>query len=187
MGKLTFGMMTSLDGYINDRDGRFDWGHVSEEVHRFAEAQDADHGTVIYGRRMYETMAVWDTVDQDPNVDPFERDYSVMWQRLDKIVVSRSLPEVTTRRTRLVRELDLDEVRRLKAESDKDISVSGPTLASQLLKQGLVDEVSVYYVPVVVGGGTPMFQDVDRTLKLERLEERPFANGTVFVRYRVGS
>lgn len=185
MGKLTFGMMTSLNGYINDRSGSFDWGHVSEEVHRFAEAQQANEGTTIYGRRMFETMSVWDTLAEDPTVNQFERDFAAIWRGTDKIVVSRSLPQVATANTRLVRALTPEEIRRLKAGSEKDIGVSGPTLAATYLKQGLIDEVSIYYVPVVVEGGTPMFPGTEGTLKLDRLEERTFENGTVFVRYRV--
>jgi dihydrofolate reductase len=185
MGKLTFGMMASLDGYINDRKGKFDWGQVSEEVHRFAEQQQAREGLTIYGRRMFETMAVWDTVFEDQSVSQFERDFSLIWRQSEKIVVSRSLPSVTTTNTRLARDLTADDIRRLKAETEKDISVSGPTLAATFLKQGLVDEVSIYYVPVVVGGGTPMFPGVTETLKFERLEERGFSNGVIFVRFRV--
>jgi dihydrofolate reductase len=185
MGKLTFGMMVSLDGYINDRNGDFDWGHVSEEVHRFAEAEQERAGTAIYGRRMYETMVYWDTADQDPALSAHFRDFALVWQGVDKIVVSKSLDSVTSRRTRLVRELSADGISRLKAEAAKDISVSGPTLAATFLKQGLIDEVSIYYVPVVVGGGTPMFQDVQQTMKFDRLDERAFENGTVFVRYAV--
>ena len=185
MGKLTFGMMTSLDGYINDADGKFNWGQVSEEVHRFAEKEQANAGTTIYGRRMFQTMAVWDTLAEDQSVSRYERDFSVIWRNADKIVVSRSLPEVTTTRTRLVRELNADDIGKLKAESAKDIIVAGPTLAASYLKQGLIDEVSIYYIPVVVGGGTPMFQDIDATVRLERLDERAFENGVTFLRYAV--
>ena len=185
MGKLTFGMMTSLDGYISDRKGGFDWDQVNEEVHKFAEAEQERDGLTIYGRRMYETMVYWDTADQDESLPPYYRDFARVWQAVDKIVVSKSLEKVTSKRTRLVRELSADDLRRLKAETKKDISISGPTLASSFLKQGLIDEISIYYVPVVVGGGTPMFQDVWQTLKLERIYHRAFDNGVLFVRYRV--
>lgn len=184
MGKLVFGMMTSLDGYINDVRGGFDWGQVSEQVHRFAEAEEARVGTNIYGRRMFETMKVWDTMFEDQSVSPFERDYSLIWRQTDKIVVSTSLPEVKTSRTRLVRELTPDDVNGLKAESEQDISVSGPTLGSTLLRQGLVDEVSIYYIPVAVGAGTPMFQ-VEGLVRLERLQVETFGNGVVFMRFAV--
>ena len=110
MGKLIFGMMTSLDGYINDAEGKFDWGQISEEVHSFANAEQANAGMTIYGRRMFETMAVWDTLAEDPNVSQIERDFAVLWRNADKIVVSRSLEEVTTPRTRLVRELSAQDI-----------------------------------------------------------------------------
>lgn len=184
MGRLTFGMMTSLDGYINDVRGGFDWGQVSEQVHRFAEAEEASVGINIYGRRMFGTMQIWDTVYQDQSVSQFERDYSLVWRETDKIVVSKSLPEVTTSRTRLVRELTAADVALLKAASEKDISVSGPTLGSALLRQGLVDEVSIYYIPVAVGAGTPMFQ-LEELKKFERRQVEVFGNGVVFMRLGV--
>jgi dihydrofolate reductase len=184
MGKLTFGMMCSLDGYINDRAGKFEWGQVSEEVHRHAERLQANEGIAIYGRRMFETMAIWDTVHEDSSEDQFMRDFSRVWRKTEKIVVSRSLREVTTSNTRLVRKLTVSDIQAMKAEAKKDIGVSGPTLAADYLKQGLIDEVSVYYVPVVVGGGTPMFPDVTQTLRLELLDQRSFKNGVVFMRYR---
>ncbi|SET32981.1 Dihydrofolate reductase [Stigmatella erecta] len=177
--------MTSLDGYINDAEGKFDWGQISEEVHRFAEKEQANTGTTIYGRRMFETMAVWDTLAEDPSVSQAERDFAVIWQNTDKIVVSRSLPEVKTARTRLVRELSAGDIGKLKAESAKDINVAGPTLAASYLQQGLIDEISIYYIPVVVGGGTPMFQNIGATVRLKRLDERAFENGVTFVRYAV--
>lgn len=184
MGRLTFGMMTSLDGYINDVRGGFAWGQVSEQVHRFAEAEEATVGVNIYGRRMFETMQIWDSVYLDPEVSQFERDFSLIWRETDKIVVSKSLPEVTTSRTRLVRELNADDVVRLKAETEKDISVAGPTLGSTLLRQDLVDEVSIYYVPVAVGAGTPMFQ-LDSLVRFERRQVEVFGNGVVFMRFGV--
>jgi dihydrofolate reductase len=184
MGKLTFGMMTSLDGYINDVRGGFDWGQVSEQVHRFAEAEEANVGINIYGRRMFETMKIWDSVHEDQSVSQYERDYSLIWRQTEKIVVSKSLDAVTTTRTRLVRELTAEDVAKLKASTDKDISVSGPTLGSALLKQGLVDEISIYYIPVAVGAGTPMFQ-VEELVKFERQQVEVFGNGVVFMRFEV--
>lgn len=184
MGKLTFGMMVSLDGYINDAEGHFDWGQIDAEVHRHANDEERRVGTEIYGRRMYETMAAWETY---PTETDYETEFAEIWRGNDKIVVSKSLSDVTTSRTRLVSQLDADEVRRMKAEAKKDISVSGPTLASSYLDAGLVDEVGIYYVPVVVGSGTPMFANVKRTLVFERIEERAFANGLVYIRYRLGN
>jgi dihydrofolate reductase len=182
MGRLVFGMMTSLDGYINDVRGGFNWGQVSEQVHRFAEAEEAGVSTNIYGRRMFETMQIWDSVYEDQSVSQFERDYSLIWRNTDKIVVSKSLEAVATSRTRLVRELTDNDIAKLKAESEKDISVSGPTLGSALLRQGLVDEVSIYYIPVAVGAGTKMFQ-VENLVQFERRQVEVFGNGVVFMRF----
>jgi dihydrofolate reductase len=186
VGKLRFGMgLITLDGYVKDRRGSFDFGHVSEELHRHAQEEEEHTGLAIYGRHMFETMAVWDRMFEDRSAGQFERDFSEIWRSQEKIVVSRSLASVTTTNTRLVRELTAEDIHKLKAETQKDISVSGPTLAATYLKQGLVDEVTFYYAPVVVGGGLPMFPDVSAMLKFELIEERRLENGAIFVRYRV--
>jgi dihydrofolate reductase len=182
MAKLTFGMMTSLDGYVNDAQGDFDWGQIDSEVHAHANAEAERIGTEVYGRRMYEVMVYWETVDDDNDV---EAEFGRLWRAKDKIVVSKSLDAVSSQRTRLVREFSLDDMRHLKATATTDIAVAGPTLAATYMAAGLVDELSIYYVPVIVGGGTPMFQHLPGALKLERLEERAFDNGVVFVRYHV--
>lgn len=185
MGKLTFSMMASLDGFINDVDGHFDWGQINEEVHQFAEREQANSGTSIYGRRMFETMAVWDTLAEDPGVSQVERDFAVVWRKSDKIVVSRTLKQVTTTRTRLVPELSAADVAALKASSTSDINVSGPTLAGYYFRLGLIDEISVYTIPVIVGAGTPMIQGIDATLRLQRQQVHAFDNGVTFTRYSV--
>ena len=186
MGKLRFGMgLITLDGYVKDRQGSFDFGHVSEELHRHAQHEEEETSLAIYGRNMFETMSVWDKMFEDPSVGQFERDFSNVWRRQQKIVVSRTLSSVATTNTRLVRELTADEIKKLKAETEKTISISGPTLAATYLKQGLVDEVSWYYAPVVVGGGSPMFSDVSAMLRFELVEEQRLENGAIFVRYRI--
>jgi dihydrofolate reductase len=182
MAKLTFTMMISLDGYINDAKGDFNWGQIDEEVHQHANAEARRQGTQIYGRKMYETMVAWETYEGDT---PVEAEFAKIWRGLDKIVVSKTLKESASKRTRIVSALDKDEIARMKAFAEKDISVSGPTLASAYLGAGLIDEIGIYYIPVVVGSGTPMFAGVKRKLQLERIEERPFGNGVVFVRYGV--
>lgn len=182
MAKLTYQMMASLDGYINDLSGDFDWGQIDDEVHAHANREARRIGAEVYGRRMYETMAVWETWEPD---QPVEAEFAQAWRSLDKIVVSRTLAAVSTPRTRLVSTLSLEEMARLKAEAHKDIGISGPTLASAYLDGGLVDEVSVYTIPIVVGSGTPMFKDLTRKLSLERLEAQAFGNGVTFARYRV--
>jgi dihydrofolate reductase len=151
-------------------------------VHEHANAETRRLGTMILGRRMYETLVSWETYRGDTD---FEAEFAEIWRGLDKLVVSKTLKQATSARTRVVPEIDLDEMRRLKAAAAKDLSVAGPTLASSYLAAGLIDEIGIYYVPVVVGGGTPMFQQVKHTLRFERIEERAFANGVVFVRYRV--
>jgi dihydrofolate reductase len=185
MGDVVYSMMASIDGYINDPRGDFEWGQISEEVHRFAEAEQERETIALYGRRMYEMMEVWEKLADDPAASPAERDFGKAWQRAEKIVVSRSLEAVRTPRTRLLRELDAETLRGLKAGTDGRIGVSGPGLAGHCLTMGLVDEIDIYTVPVLVGGGTPMFPPLARTLKLTRQEQRNFANGVSFARYRV--
>jgi dihydrofolate reductase len=182
MAKLIYSMMASLDGYINDASGGFDWGQIDPEVHAHANEEARRLGTEIYGRRMYEMMVAWETLEADNDV---EAEFGRIWRGHDKIVVSRSLEAVSSARTRLVTELDPDEMRRMKASATQDLAVSGPTLAATYLNAGLVDEVGVYYVPVVVGSGTPMFRNLTHPLKLMLVEERKFANGVVFMRYRL--
>lgn len=181
MAKLRFGMMTSLDNYINDANGNFSWGQIAEDVHEHANGEARQLSLDIYGRRMYEMMIYWETYDGSV---PVEVDFSRVWQATDKLVVSKSLKSVSSARTELVTDLDFEGMRRLKAERDGDIAVSGPTLAAGYLEAGLVDEISIYYVPVVIGGGTPMFQ-VKKKIGMERIEEVPFSNGVTFIRYRV--
>lgn len=134
---------------------------------------------------MYEMMVYWETADQQPNVPPVYVEFARQWQAGDKIVVSKTLTGVQSKRTRIVPGISADEVRALKASTKDSIAVSGPTLASSFLNQGLVDEISVYIVPMVVGGGLPMFKDIDQNIGLERIEERSFKGGFSFVRYAV--
>lgn len=180
MGKLTFGMMASLDGFIADPEGKFHFS-VDEEVHRFANEETRKTGTEIYGRRMYETMVYWETYEDEEQ--PAYNDFARVWRGLDKIVVSSTLDKVSSNKTRLVREVTADEIRQLKAASEKNISVAGPTLAAWFIKEGLIDEYGIYYMPVVLGGGTPMFKDIHRRLDLELVEEHRFGSGAIFARY----
>ena len=179
MGKLTYSAITSLDGYVNDTEGKFDWAAPDGEVHAFVNDQERPIGTYLYGRRMYETMAAWETLD-DP--EPVMRDYAQIWRAADKVVYSRTLDDVTTPRTRLERELDPEAVRRLKAEGD--VSVGGPELAAQLLRAGLVDELHLFLNPVIVGAGTAALPD-GLHAALELVGERRFGNGVVHVHYRL--
>jgi dihydrofolate reductase len=185
MAKLTYGMLASLDGYVQDRSGDFSWANPDDEVHSHANQEQLRVGTDIYGRKMYEMMVFWETADQLPDVPPVYVEFAKHWQDGDKIVVSRTLSEVQSKRTRIVPSFGADEVRALKESATKNIAVSGPTLASSYLKAGLVDEISVYVTPIIVGGGLPMFKDIDQSIKLERIEERSFKSGFTFIRYAV--
>ena len=182
MAKLTFGMMVSLDGYINDRNGNFSWGQIDDDVLQHTTEEGRRSGTEIYGRRMYETMVYWET---HLGGAEYEAEFARIWQGYDKIVVSKSLTQVSSKRTRIVESLSADEVLRLKRDATKDITVSGPTLAASLIAEGLVDEIGIYYVPVAVGGGTPFFKDLTTLVKFERIEEQSFKNGMNFMRYRL--
>ena len=183
MAKLIYSALTSLDGYVADEDGNFDWAKPSEEVHVFVNDLERPVGTHLYGRRMYEVMAYWETADTVADQPPFIRDYAEIWKAAEKIVYSRTLAEVSSARTRIEREFDIDAVRQLKATADRDISVGGPDLAAQAIKAGLVDELHLFLAPVVIGGGKRSLPD-DVRLELELLDERRFANGVVHLHHR---
>jgi dihydrofolate reductase len=182
MGSLIYAAICSLDGYVEDESGDFGWAAPDEEVHRFVNDLERAIGTYLYGRRMYETMTYWETAD--PNDPAADGEYAGIWQAADKVVYSRTLEEVTTRRTRLERELDPVAVRGLKAASERDLSIGGAELAGQALTAGLVDEVQLIVVPEIVGGGKPALPAGLRT-GLALLGERRFGNGTVHLRYGV--
>jgi dihydrofolate reductase len=183
MATLSFSALASLDGVIADEQGRFDWAEPDAEVHAFVNDLERPVGTHLYGRRMYEVMVWWETLDL-ANLPPHIRDYAEVWRNADKIVYSRTLPSVSSARTRLEREFDPDAVRRLKEEAGRDLSIAGPGLAAHALAAGLVDEVHLLLSPHVVGGGTRAFPDGVH-LPLELVDERRFGNGTVYLRYRV--
>jgi len=184
MGKLTYLTITSLDGYVTDRTGGFSWAEPDEEVHAFANALSRQIGTELYGRKMYEVMHVWQTLGDDPGQPEVIRDYAEAWKARDKVVYSATLETVWTPRTELRRTFDADEVRRMVAASDLDVSVSGPTLAAAGIRAGLVDEYQLIINPVAVGaGGVRAFPD-DLDVRLDLVEERRFASGVVYLRYR---
>ena len=183
MAKLIYSALTSVDGYVADEDGNFDWAKPSEEVHVFVNDLERPVGTYLFGRRMYEVMAYWETADTVADQPPVVRDYAKIWQTAEKIVYSRTLAEVSSARTRIEREFDLEAVRQLKATADRDIGVGGPDLAAQAFEAGLIDEIHLFLAPVVVGGGKPSLPDKVR-LELELLDERRFANGVVHLHYR---
>lgn len=184
MAKLIFHVSMSLDGYIEDANGSFDFGAPSEEVHFFVNKLQEGIGTYLFGRRNYETMAVWDTLDAFPDPGPATREYAGIWSQIDKVVYSTTLTSVSTARTRLERTFDLAAVARMKKESPHDLGIGGPTLAAHAFAAGLIDEVSLFVVPVVLGGGKPALQ---HPVALDLIDQRRFASGTIYVRYRTKS
>jgi dihydrofolate reductase len=183
MGHLVCTSIGSLDGYLADPAGDFGWAAPDAEVHAFVNAQQRGVGTYLYGRRTYELMVAW---ENDPGLaaaSPETAEYAEIWQRADKIVWSTSLPDVSTRRTTVRRTFDADEVARLKRDSAADLAVSGPTLAQHAFAAGLVDEVQVFLVPLVLGGGLSFWPPVRTPLELR--DERRLSGGVVWLRYGV--
>ena len=183
MAKLIYSGITSLDGYVADADGNFDWSVPDEEVHTFVNDLERPVGTYLYGRRMYEVMVAWETVHTLADQPPFVQDFAGIWRAADKIVYSKTLQAVSSARTRIERDFDPEAVRQMKASAGRDITVGGPDLAAQALKAGLVDECHLFVAPIVVGGGKQFLPD-DVRLKLELLDERRFGNGVVHLHYR---
>src|SRR2546429_5351766 len=184
MAKLIYAAITSLDGYVEDEDGKFDWAAPDDEVHAFVNELERPIGTFLYGRRMYETMVFWETVSTDDDRPVAIRDFAEIWRSAEKVVYSRTLQTVSSARTRIEREFDPDAVRRLKQSSGADIAVGGAELAGQAIGAGLVDECHLFLCPIVVGGGKRALPDNVRA-QLELLDERPFRNGVVHLHYRV--
>ena len=185
MAKLIYSAITSLDGYVADEDGNFDWAEPDEEVHTFINDLERPVGTYLYGRRLYEVMLAWETLDRAEQ-PPFIRDFAKIWQAAGKIVYSKTLQTVSSARTRIERDFDPEAVRQLKASAGRDISVGGPDLAAQAIKAGLVDEHHLFVAPIVVGGGKRSLPN-DVRLELELLDERRFGNGMVHLHYRGGA
>jgi len=182
MAKLIYFMPTSLDGYIADETGTPDWSAPDEAVFAFINDLVRPIATYLYGRKMYETMAIWETPDVIPGRTPGILDFAQIWQAADKIVYSKSLETVSTPKTRLKREFDPQAVRDLKAQLFHDISVAGPNLAAHTIRAGLVDEYHLRVVPVMLGGGKRVLPS-NVCLKLDLVDERRFANGMVYLRY----
>jgi dihydrofolate reductase len=185
MARLVYSALASLDGYVADEQGDFSWATPDEELHAAANDLSREVGTMLLGRRMYEVLSAWETMDtrDEPAV---VGEYQRIWAATDKVVFSGSLSGVETARTRVERTFDPDAVRALKTVADRDLSVGGPTLAALALDAGLVDEIVLFLVPYVVGGGRRVFQPGFRT-PLRLLGERRFAKGALMVRYAVGA
>lgn len=182
MAQLTYTGITSLDGYIADREGNFSWSEPDEEVHAFVNDLEREVGTYLFGRRMYEVMAAWESLGG--NGEPgYIQDYARIWQTADNVVYSTTLTTASTARTRIEPVFNPEAIRQLKESSSREIGVGGATLAASVLAAGLVDECRLFLNPVVVGGGKQYLPD-GLGLKLELLEERRFGNGVVYLRYR---
>jgi dihydrofolate reductase len=183
MTKLIYSAITSLDGYTADEEGNFDWAAPDEEVHTFVNDLERPVGTYLYGRRMYEVMAPWETDPTLADQSRVMREFAELWQAADKVVYSKTLEAVSSARTRIERDFDPEAVRQLKTQAERDITVGGSDLAAQAIKSGLVDEFHLFVTPIVVGGGLQSLPNNVR-VKLELLDERRFGNGVVHLHYR---
>ncbi len=184
MGKLIYAANTSLDGYLEDETGSFDWSVPDDEVHAFWNEHERHVGTSLYGRRMYETMRVWENDDWLAGEPAVVQEYARIWREADKVVYSSTLTDVSTARTRIERTFEPEAVRRLKEASDADLSVGGAALGAEAFRHGLVDECVLLLCPVLVGGGKPALPRGVR-VDLDLLDTRRFRNGAVYVRHAV--
>jgi dihydrofolate reductase len=184
VARLIYSVIASLDGYIEDEDGRFDWAAPDDEVHAFVNELERSVGTYLYGRRMYETMVYWERPPDRVEQASAAQEYAEIWQTADKVVYSKTLQTVTSARTRIERELNPEAVRRLKATVTRDLTIGGADLAAQAVEAGLVDAYQLFLVPAVVGGGKRALPEHVR-VNLELVDERRFRGGTVYLHYRV--
>ena len=185
MAKVIYYAIASLDGYIEDEAGKFDWAEPDEEVHSFVNDLARPIGTYLLGRRMYEVLVYWETIGLDDQ-PPYIQDFAQIWRAADKVVYSRTLDSAPSARTRIERDFDPEALRRLKASAERDLSVGGPELAAHAFRAGLVDEVHLFLSPIVVGGGKRALPDGVR-LELELLDERRFAGGVAHLRYCINT
>jgi dihydrofolate reductase len=184
MARLIYTTIASLDGYVNDSEGGFDWAAPDVEVHAFVNDLERDVGTYLCGRRLYETMVYWETAPTGGPTEDVGHDFARIWQAADKVVYSRTLEAVASKRTTLERDFEPAVVARFVAAAERDVSIGGPTLAAEALRAGIVDELRLLMVPVVVGGGTRSLPDGIR-LDLELQALRRFAGGATYARYAV--
>ena len=184
MAKLVYSAIMSLDGFIEDQAGKFDWAEPDREVHTFINALVARHGTHLYGRSMYEVMAAWESEDLSKGVPDHVQEFASIWRAAQKVVYSTSLERVTTSRTRLESHFDAEAIQAMKASTDRDITIAGPGLAAQAFRVGLVDECHMFVAPTAVGGGKSAMP-MGLAVRLRLVEERRFGNGVVYLRYDV--
>ena len=183
MAKLIYSAIASLDGYVADEEGKWDWSVPDEDVHAHVNDLARPLGTWLLGRRMYEVLVAWETIEDE---DPVIRDFAEIWRSADKVVYSRTLQAASSARTRVEREFDPEAVRRMKDESERDLCIAGPELAAQAFRASLIDELQLYLSPVIVGAGNPALPDGVK-VPLELLDERRFGNAVVHLRYRVAT
>jgi dihydrofolate reductase len=182
MAKLIYSGFTSLDGYVADETGNFEWAELNEEVYTFINNRERRIGTYLLGRKMYETMAVWETPEVIPHPTAGMLEYVPIWRAAEKIVYSTTLPAVSAAKTRLERKFEADVIRELKTGATRDVGIGGPALAAHAIRAGLVDEYNLLIAPIIAGGGNPYLPD-KVPVKLELIDERRFDNGLVHVRY----
>jgi dihydrofolate reductase len=183
MANLIYSAIASLDGYIEDPQGNFGWSEPDVEVFRFLNELVRPIGTYLYGRRMYETLSYWESAPTDESVPEYIREWTQIWQDAQKVVFSRTLDSVSTVRTRIEPRFDAEAIGALKAAASHDVTIAGPDLAGQAIKAGVVDELQIFMVPLIVGGGKPWLP-TGVHLQLNLLDSHSFANGFVFLRYR---
>ena len=183
MGKVVYSMSVSLDGFVETASRSLDWVQVDEELHSFFNDQSREMSASLYGRRLYELMVgSWPTIESDPSATPAMLEFARIWTATPRIVFSRTLEEVGWN-SRLVRDDPAAEVARLKAQPGFDMDVGGPTLASALIRAGLIDEYRLFVHPVILGAGKPFLPALDDRIGLRLLETRTFGSGVVYLRY----
>jgi dihydrofolate reductase len=183
MAKLICTTIVSLDGYVNDEQGKFEWSEPASDVLAFINELERPVGTYLYGRRLYETMVYWETFQGEPD-QPLLDDFTDLWRAADKIVYSSTLEAVSSARTRIERAFDPEAVRAMKDAAERDLSIGGPTLAAHAFRAGLVDELRLFVYPVIIGGGTGYFPGQVH-VDLQLREERRFDNGVMYLQYLV--
>jgi len=183
MRKVIYSMLVSLDGFIEGPNRELGWHVIDEELHKFVNDQQSAFDTYLYGRRMYEVMAYWETADSNPSSPEYELEFARIWKKMPKIVFSKTLEQVQGN-ARLVREVTAVEIATLKAQPGKDMDLGGPDIASTFMRLGLIDEYRLYVQPVVLGNGTPMFQALENPINLRLVETRTFGSGVVYLCYQ---
>jgi dihydrofolate reductase len=185
VARLIYNAIASLDGFVEDAEGKFDWAAPDDEVHAFVNELQRPIGSYLLGRRMYETLVFWESPPDLTSRPAVVQDFAEIWKGADKIVYSRTLSTPSSARTGIEQDFDVEAVRRLKATASRDLTVGGPELAGQAIAAGLVDELELFLVPVLVGGGKRALPDNGVRTGLELVDERRFGSGTAYLRYRL--